>query len=52
MSPLQYHRPQNLEEALELLEQGVPLAGGTRLTPDLRSVKALVDLQDLDLGRI
>ncbi|MFQ5943437.1 MAG: FAD binding domain-containing protein [Anaerolineales bacterium] len=52
MTALHYHRPQTLEAALELLKQGVPLAGGTRLTPSLRGVGALVDLQDLGLDRI
>jgi len=52
MTSLQYHRPQTLDEALELLEQGVPLAGGTRLTPSLRGVEALIDLQDLELDQI
>ncbi len=52
MTSLQYHRPQTLDEALELLEHGVPLAGGTRLTPNLRGIEALVDLQDLALDRI
>ncbi len=52
MTSLQYHRPQTLDEALELLEHGVPLAGGTRLTPGLRGVEALVDLQDLALDQI
>ncbi len=52
MTSIKYHRPQTLDEALELLEHGVPLAGGTRLTPSLRGVGALVDLQDLDLDQI
>ena len=52
MTSIEYHRPQTLDEALELLEHGVPLAGGTRLTPSLRGVGALVDLQDLDLDQI
>lgn len=52
MTSLEYHRPQTLDEALELLEQGVPLAGGTRLTARLRGVEALVDLQDLGLDQI
>ena len=52
MTSLQYHRPQTLEDALELLQEGVPLAGGTRLTPRLRGLEALVDLQDLGLDQI
>jgi len=35
-----------------LLGRGVPLAGGTRLTVGLREIEALIDLQDLGLGRI
>jgi len=52
MTTLQYHRPQTLDEALELLKHGVPLAGGTRLTPRLRGIGAIVDLQDLGLEKI
>jgi len=52
MTSLQYHRPQTLDEALELLEHGVPLAGGTRLISGLRGLEALVDLQDLALDQI
>lgn len=50
MRALAYHRPGTLEEALELLERGIPLAGGTWLTPRLGDVEAVVDLQDLDLN--
>ena len=52
MTSLEYYRPQTLDEALERLNQGVPLAGGTRLTPHLRGIGGLVDLQDLGLDRI
>jgi CO/xanthine dehydrogenase FAD-binding subunit len=52
MTSLEYYRPQTLDEALKLLEQGVPLAGGTQLTPRLRGIGALVDLQDLALDQI
>ena len=52
MTSLKYHRPRTLDEALELLQEGVPLAGGTRLTPSLRGIEALVDLQDLALDQI
>ena len=52
MASLEYHRPRTLEEALDLLEEGVPLGGGTRLSTSLREVTALIDLQDLDLGGI
>ncbi len=49
MPPLDYYRPKTLAEALTLLQQGVPLAGGTALTPNRRAVEAVVDLQDLGL---
>lgn len=52
MAPLEYHRPKELSEALELLKRGVPLAGGTRLTPNVRGIKSLVDLQDLGLDGV
>ena len=52
MTSLEYYRPQTLDEALERLNQGTPLAGGTRLTPHLRGIAALVDLQDLGLDQI
>jgi CO/xanthine dehydrogenase FAD-binding subunit len=46
---MDYHRPQSLDEALTLLAQGVPLAGGTLITPGRREVAAVVDLQSLGL---
>lgn len=49
---MQYHRPETVEEALALLKQGVPLAGGTHLTPVRRQVQAVVDVQGLDLDQI
>jgi probable selenate reductase FAD-binding subunit len=49
MSPFEYHRPKTLDEALELLQRGVPLAGGTALTPKRRQVPAVIDLQELGL---
>lgn len=52
MPPLEYHRPKSLGEALTLLEHGVPLAGGTTLTANRRSLQAVVDLQDLDLDSL
>ncbi len=51
MTPLTYHRPQSIEEAVELLETGLPLAGGTTLTPIRRSLEAVIDLQDLGLDQ-
>lgn len=49
MSPLEYFRPKTVAEALELLHKGIPLAGGTAITPRRSEVSAVVDLQDLDL---
>lgn len=53
----EYHRPQNLSEALELLARcdvrTVPLAGGTNLIGQRdRTTEAVVDLQDLGLAYI
>lgn len=49
MSELQYHRPKTVQEALELLARGIPLAGGTALVPDLKGKQTVIDLQDLGL---
>jgi CO/xanthine dehydrogenase FAD-binding subunit len=49
MTSLTYHRPQTLDEALALLERGLPLGGGTWLTPRRRTLTGVVDLQDLGL---
>jgi CO/xanthine dehydrogenase FAD-binding subunit len=52
MSDLNYQRPKTLQEALKLLEQGIPLAGGTALVPDLKGAQTVIDLQDLGLDGI
>ncbi len=52
MSDLQYYRPTTLKEALKLLGQGIPLAGGTALTPTLKPPQAVIDLQALGLDTI
>jgi putative selenate reductase FAD-binding subunit len=49
MSTLSYHRPKTLEEALNLLKEGTPLAGGTFLVSRRSDLVSLVDLQDLGL---
>jgi CO/xanthine dehydrogenase FAD-binding subunit len=41
-----------VEEALTLLEQGTPLAGGTTLTPNRYRLEAVVDLQDLGMAAL
>ncbi len=57
----EYHRPQSLSQALELLSdrrsRRLPLAGGTHLVPALetrqcREVDGVVDLADIDLSFI
>ncbi len=53
---IEYHRPENLEEALELLARSepltVPLGGGTVLSQQDRPDFAVVDLQKLGLNII
>ncbi len=54
--PLIYHRPDTLQDALQLLaRKGVSaavLAGGTRLNPDLADIEELVDLQAVGLDEV
>jgi CO/xanthine dehydrogenase FAD-binding subunit len=52
MPSLKYFRPKTMNEALALLEQGVPLAGGTALTPRRNRLDAVVDLQDLGMAAL
>jgi len=52
MPSLKYFRPKTLDEALTLLEQGVPLAGGTMLTPRRHRLDAVIDLQDLGMAAL
>lgn len=52
MSSLEYFRPQTIEEALVLLERGVPLAGGTVITPQRRTISCVIDLRELGLDEI
>ena len=49
MGSLNYHRPKTIKETLALMEKGVPLAGGTALTPQRYDVTDVIDLQDLKL---
>ena len=49
---MDYQRPATIAEAVALLGGARPLAGGTSLTPNRRSVRAVADLQDLNLDRI
>ncbi len=52
MGSLSYHRPKTIKETLALMEKGVPLAGGTALTPQRYDVAAVIDLQDLKLNAL
>ena len=52
MAPLRYYRPKTIDEALDLLREGVPLAGGTKLVPRRRILESVVDLQDLHLDTL
>jgi probable selenate reductase FAD-binding subunit len=52
MCLLEYHRPKTVAEALELLDRGVPLAGGTELTPRRDEVSAVIDLQELGMDYV
>lgn len=53
---VEYHRPENLSQALELLERQqpvtVPLGGGTVLSRTRKPDMAVVDLQKLGLNKI
>jgi putative selenate reductase FAD-binding subunit len=52
MSTLEYLRPTSIEQALEYLDSGVPIAGGTHLTPRRSELKRVVDLSELGLDHI
>ena len=49
---MRYHRPDTVEEAVELLSEGVPLGGGTTLAPRRRTLDAVIDLHNLGLDQI
>lgn len=49
MSSLEYFRPKTVEEALALLDRGIPLAGGTVVTPQRRHIAGVIDLRELGL---
>ncbi len=52
MTSIDYHRPDSLERALDLLLRAQPLAGGTALTPNRSEITAVVDLQQLSLDEL
>jgi CO/xanthine dehydrogenase FAD-binding subunit len=45
-------KPKTLDEAVDLLAQGAPLAGGTGLTPRRSELHTVVDLQGLGLDQL
>lgn len=49
---MKYYRPESIEETIELLEEGVPLGGGTALAPKRRELQAVIDLGQLGLDAI
>lgn len=49
---MKVHRPGSVKEALALLSEGVPLAGGTALVPDRRSLEAVIVLDGLGLDEV
>jgi len=52
MGSLIYHRPKTIKEAVALMDKGVPLAGGTALTPQRYEIDAVIDLQDVKLDAL
>lgn len=52
MRSMEYVRPTTLEDALEALQDGVAMSGGTYLTPMRETLERVVDLQDLGLDGI
>ena len=52
MCPFEFYRPKTLTEAIELLERGVPLGGGTALTPRRREIPGVIDLRELGLDNL
>jgi CO/xanthine dehydrogenase FAD-binding subunit len=52
MTSLEFIRPSTIEEAVELLKRGIPLAGGTEITPRRRVLQAVIDLSKLGLDQI
>jgi putative selenate reductase FAD-binding subunit len=49
---MEYLRPKTIDEALELLSEGIPLAGGTQLTVERYELTRVIDLQPLGLDQI
>jgi CO/xanthine dehydrogenase FAD-binding subunit len=49
---MEYLRPKTIEEALELLAEGIPLGGGTQLVSDRFDLTKVIDLQSLGLDQM
>jgi putative selenate reductase FAD-binding subunit len=49
---MEYLRPKTVDEALKLLDEGKPLAGGTQLTVDRYELTKVIDLQSLGLDEV
>jgi CO/xanthine dehydrogenase FAD-binding subunit len=49
---MKYYRPESIEETIALLEEGVPLGGGTALAPKRHEVQAVIDLSHLGLDAV
>jgi CO/xanthine dehydrogenase FAD-binding subunit len=49
---MEYLRPKTIDETLELLTEGIPLAGGTQLTADRYALEKVIDLQGLGLDEV
>jgi CO/xanthine dehydrogenase FAD-binding subunit len=49
---MDYLRPKTIEEAIELLTRGVPLAGGIELAAKRYGLDAVIDLQFLELDEL
>lgn len=49
MPNLKYFRPTKLDDAIDLIQNAEPLAGGTSITPRRDSIPQVVDVQDLGM---
>lgn len=49
---MEYLRPESIEEALAMLDEGIPLAGGSHITPKRYDIRRVIDLQSLGLDEV
>lgn len=49
---MEYLQPKTIEEALAMLEDGIPLAGGSQITPKRQDIGRVIDLQSLGLDQV